>query len=48
MDNYKCSSAPENETLEIILNSNNGFFGNGILVNIFGDYFLIKDVDPKL
>lgn len=47
MDNYKCSSALKNDTLEISLNNNNGFFGNGILVKVSGDYFLIKDIDPK-
>ncbi|MCY0976042.1 hypothetical protein PGH12_12855 [Chryseobacterium wangxinyae] len=47
MDNYKCSSALKNDTLEISLNNNNGFFGNGILVKVFGGRFLIKDIDPK-
>ncbi|MCX8522594.1 hypothetical protein OF897_01465 [Chryseobacterium formosus] len=47
MDNYKCSSALKNDTLEILLNNNNGFFGNGILVKVFGGHFLIKDIDPK-
>ncbi|MGO4708278.1 hypothetical protein AB4Y90_03990 [Chryseobacterium sp. 2TAF14] len=47
MDNYKCSSALKNDTLEISLNNNNGFFGNGVLIKVFDDNFLIKDIDPK-
>jgi hypothetical protein len=47
MDNYKCSSALKNDTLEILLNNNNGFFGNGVLVKVFEDKFLIQDIDPK-
>lgn len=47
MDNYKCFSALKNDTLEILLNNNNGFFGNGVLVKVFGGHFLIKDIDPK-
>lgn len=47
MDNYKCSSVLKNDTLEILLNNNNGFFGNGVLVKVFDDNFLIRDIDPK-
>lgn len=47
MDNYKCTAISENDTLEVLLNNNNSFFGNGVLVKIFKDNFLIKDIDPK-
>lgn len=47
MDNYKCSSVLKNDTLEILLNNNNGFFGNGVLVKVFDNNFLIQDIDPK-
>ncbi|GAA4164478.1 hypothetical protein GCM10022217_35160 [Chryseobacterium ginsenosidimutans] len=47
VDNYKCKAASKNDTLEILLNNNNGFFGNGVLLKVFEDRFLIKDIDPK-
>lgn len=47
MDNYKCSSHLKNDTLEILINNNNDFFGNGVLVKVFNGRFLIKDIDPK-
>ncbi|WP_278380932.1 hypothetical protein [Chryseobacterium arthrosphaerae] len=46
-DNYKCKAIYKNDTLEIWLNNNNGYFGNGVLVQAFGDHFRIKDINPK-
>ncbi|MFY1048186.1 hypothetical protein [Chryseobacterium sp. GP-SGM7] len=46
-DKYKCKAVLKNDTLEISLNNNNGFFGNGVLVKVFDDNFLIQDIDPK-
>lgn len=47
MDNYKCSTSLKNDTLEILLNNNNGYFGNGISIKVFENSFLINDIDPK-
>lgn len=44
---YKCKSIYKNDTLEIWLNNNNGYFGNGILVQVFNHKFKIKNIDPK-
>ncbi|GAB0154869.1 hypothetical protein CHRYSEOSP005_01290 [Chryseobacterium sp. Alg-005] len=46
-DNYKCKAVYKNDTISIWLNNNNGYFGNGILIQVFDDRFLIKDIDPK-
>lgn len=46
-DNYKCNAKYKNDTLNIWLNNNNKYFGNGVLVKIFDGQFFIKDVDPK-
>ncbi|QIY91707.1 hypothetical protein [Chryseobacterium gallinarum] len=46
-DNYKCKVFYKNDTLEIWLNNNNGYFGNGVLVQAFGEHFRIKDINPK-
>lgn len=46
-DDYKCKATYKNDTIDIWLNNNNGYFGNGILIQLFGDQFLIKDIDPK-
>lgn len=46
-DNYKCKAICKNDTLEIWLNNNNGYFGNGVLVQVFNDQFKIKNIDPK-
>lgn len=47
MDNYKCSMTLKNDTLEILLNNNNSYFGNGIFIKVFEKNFLINDIDPK-
>lgn len=47
VDNYKCKAVSKNDTLDILLNNNNGFFGNGVVVKVFEDRFSIKDIDPK-
>lgn len=44
---YKCKADYKGDTIEITLNNNNGYFGNGVLVKIFNNEFLIKDIDPK-
>lgn len=46
-EDYKCKAAYKGDTIEILLNNNNGYFGNGVLVKVFEDQFLIKDIDPK-
>ncbi|MDN3695513.1 hypothetical protein QWZ06_26425 [Chryseobacterium tructae] len=46
-EDYKCKSIYKNDTLEIWLNNNNGYFGNGILVQVFNHKFKIKNIDPK-
>jgi hypothetical protein len=46
-DDYKCSAQYKDDTLFIWLNNYNGYFGNGVLVKVFQDKFLIKDIDPK-
>jgi len=47
MDNYKCNAVMKMDTLQIWINNNNSYFGNGVLISIFDNHFLIKDVDPK-
>lgn len=46
-DDYKCKTAYQKDTLNIRLNNNNGYFGNGILIKVFNNQFYIKDIDPK-
>lgn len=46
-DKYKCNAVSKNDTLEILLNNNNGLYGNGVLIKVFDDHFFIKDIDPK-
>lgn len=47
MDNYKCHAFMKDDTLQIWINNNNSYFGNGVLINVFDRHFLIKDIDPK-
>lgn len=46
-NDYKCKSIYKRDTLEIWLNNNNGYFGNGVLVQVFNNEFYIKNIDPK-
>ncbi|NIF05775.1 hypothetical protein F3J23_09980 [Chryseobacterium sp. Tr-659] len=46
-DDYKCKALYKNDTLEIWLNNYNGYFGNGVLVQVFNDHFRIRDINPK-
>ncbi len=46
-DDYKCKAISKEDTLEIWLNNNNGYFGNGVLIKAFNGKFFIKDIDPK-
>ena len=46
-DDYKCKVKYQQDTLNIWLNNNNGYFGNGVLVKVFNDQFYIKNIDPK-
>jgi hypothetical protein len=46
-EDYKCKAEYKGDTIDIWLNNNNGYFGNGVLVKVFNDRFLIKDIDPK-
>lgn len=48
-ENYICdASIIENDTLNILINNYNGYFGNGILAQVFGDKFRIKSITPKV
>ncbi|WP_294327979.1 hypothetical protein [uncultured Chryseobacterium sp.] len=46
-NDYKCKSMYKSDTLEIWLNNNNGYFGNGVLIQLYNNKFRIKDIDPK-
>lgn len=46
-DDYKCRARYKNDTLYILLNNNNGYFGNGVLIQVFNNQFNIKNIDPK-
>ncbi|GAA5091394.1 hypothetical protein GCM10023210_18740 [Chryseobacterium ginsengisoli] len=46
-DDYKCKTIYNGDTINIWLNNHNGYFGNGVLVKVFNNQFLIKDIDPK-
>lgn len=46
-EDYKCKAENIGDTINIWLNNNNGYFGNGVLVKVFNSRFLIKDIDPK-
>lgn len=46
-NDYKCKAEYREDTINIWLNNNNGYFGNGVLVKVFNDHFLIKNIDPK-
>lgn len=46
-DDYKCKAIYSGDTINIWLNNYNGYFGNGVLVKVFNNQFLIKDIDPK-
>jgi len=46
-EDYKCKAEYNGDTINIWLNNNNGYFGNGVLVKVFNDQFLIKDINPK-
>lgn len=46
-EDYKCKTEYKGDTINIWLNNYNGYFGNGVLVKIFNDQFLIQDIDPK-
>ena len=46
-NDYKCKAIHKKDTLEIWLNNNNGYFGNGVLVQVFNNEFRVKDVNPQ-
>lgn len=46
-NDYKCKAEYKGDTINIWLNNYNGYFGNGILVKVFNNEFLIKDINPK-
>ncbi len=46
-ENYKCKAAYSGGTINIWLNNDNGYFGNGVLVKVFNDQFSVNDIDPK-
>lgn len=46
---YLCkANIDDNDTLKIWINNYNGYFGNGILINVFNDNFKIKSVNPHV
>ena len=48
-ENYICNaSIVENDTLNIWLNNYNGYFGNGVLAQVFDNRFRIKSTTPKV
>ena len=48
-ENYICNaSIIENDTLNIWINNYNGYFGNGILAQVFEGKFRIKSITPKV
>lgn len=48
-NNYHCEAIfGENDTLNIWLNNFNGYYGNGNLIKVFDDKFLIKSIDPNV
>ncbi len=46
-EDYKCKAEYKGDTINIWLNNYNGYFGNGVLVKVFKDQFIIKDINPK-
>lgn len=46
-EDYKCKAKYQHDTLNIWLDNNNGYFGNGILIKVFNDQFYVKNIDPK-
>lgn len=47
-DNYISEVKKVGDTLEIALNNNNGYFGNGILIKCFNGNYFIKNFDPNV
>jgi len=48
-EDYVCkASIIENDTLNIWLNNYNGYFGNGVLAQVFDNQFRIKSITPKV
>lgn len=46
---YRCEANLEDkDTLKIWINNYNGYFGNGLLINVFNDNFSIESVDPNV
>lgn len=47
--NYVCSAfVGKKDTLNILINNYNGYFGNGILIHVFDGNYQIKSIDPNL
>ncbi|WP_336716554.1 hypothetical protein [Chryseobacterium mucoviscidosis] len=46
-EDYKCKTEYKGDTINIWLNNYNGYFGNGVLIKVFNDQFLIQDINPK-
>ncbi|WP_185209428.1 hypothetical protein [Chryseobacterium sp. C3] len=46
-EDYKCKTEYKGDTISIWLNNYNGYFGNGVLIKVFNDQFLIQDINPK-
>lgn len=46
-NNYKTKASIIDDTLNVFINNNNGYFGNGILIKIFNNKYFIKNIDPK-
>ncbi|KMQ66575.1 hypothetical protein ACM46_03335 [Chryseobacterium angstadtii] len=46
-NDYKAKAIFNADTLELWLNNNNGYFGNGVKIQIFDNRFKINDINPK-
>ena len=45
--NYKTSCEIINDTVNITINNNNGYYGNGIRIQVFDGKYFIKNINPK-
>lgn len=46
---YVCeANIDDKDTLNIWINNYNGYYGNGLLINVFNDNFKIKSVNPQV
>lgn len=46
-DDYKAKAFYKGDTLELWLNNYNGYFGNGVQIQIFDHHFKVNNISPK-